>query len=171
MKNSPVVIINGARTPMGGLLGSLSSVAAPDLGATAISATLERCGVAKEHIDEVFMGCVLAAGLKQCPARQAALGAGIPNSAGAVTVNKACGSGMQAAIFAYDSIAVGTNSAVIAGGMESMSRAPHMLFGARGGIGTGNRQITAHMFTDGLKMPIQDAPWAASRKKQLTRAV
>ena len=151
MKHSPVVIINGARTPMGGLLGALSSVAAPDLGATAISSTLERCGVASEHIDEVFMGCVLAAGLKQCPARQAALRAGIPNSAGAVTVNKACGSGMQAAIFAYDSIAAGTNSAVIAGGMESMSRAPHMLFGARGGIGTGNRQITDHMFTDGLE--------------------
>ena len=151
MKNSPVVIINGARTPMGGLLGALSSVAAPDLGATAIRNTLERCGVAGESIDEVFMGCVLAAGLKQCPARQAALSAGIPNSAGAVTVNKACGSGMQAAIFGYDSIAAGTNSAVIAGGMESMSRAPHMLPGARGGIGTGNRQITDHMFIDGLE--------------------
>ena len=151
MKQSPVVIINGARTPMGGLLGALSSVAAPDLGATAISSTLERGGVASEHIDEVFMGCVLAAGLKQCPARQAALSAGIPNSAGAVTVNKACGSGMQAAIFGYDSIAAGTNSAVIAGGMESMSRAPHMLSGARSGIGTGNRQITDHMFTDGLE--------------------
>ena len=151
MKNSPVVIINGARTPMGGLLGALSSVAAPDLGATAIRNTLERCGVAGESIDEVFMGCVLAAGLKQCPARQAALSAGIPNSAGAVTVNKACGSGMQAAIFGYDSIAAGTNSAVIAGGMESMSRAPHMLPGARGGIGTGNREITDHMFIDGLE--------------------
>ncbi len=151
MKNSPVVIINGARTPMGGLLGALSSVAAPDLGATAIRNTLERCGVAGESVDEVFMGCVLAAGLKQCPARQAALSAGIPNSAGAVTVNKACGSGMQAAIFGYDSIAAGTNSAVIAGGMESMSRAPHMLPGARGGIGTGNRQITDHMFIDGLE--------------------
>ena len=151
MKNSPVVIINGARTPMGGLLGALSSVAAPDLGATAIRNTLERCGVAGESIDEIFMGCVLAAGLKQCPARQAALSAGIPNSAGAVTVNKACGSGMQAAIFGYDSIAAGTNSAVIAGGMESMSRAPHMLPGARGGIGTGNRQITDHMFIDGLE--------------------
>jgi acetyl-CoA C-acetyltransferase len=151
MKNSPVVIINGARTPMGGLLGALSSVAAPDLGATAIRNTLERCGVAGESIDEVFMGCVLAAGLKQCPARQAALSAGIPYSAGAVTVNKACGSGMQAAIFGYDSIAAGTNSAVIAGGMESMSRAPHMLPGARGGIGTGNREITDHMFIDGLE--------------------
>ncbi|MDG2412085.1 MAG: acetyl-CoA C-acyltransferase [Halioglobus sp.] len=151
MKNSPVVIINGARTPMGGLLGALSSVAAPDLGATAIRNTLERCGVAGESIDEIFMGCVLAAGLKQCPARQAALSAGIPNSAGAVTVNKACGSGMQAAIFGYDSIAAGTNSAVIAGGMESMSRAPHMLPGARGGIGTGNREITDHMFIDGLE--------------------
>ena len=114
MKNSPVVIINGARTPMGALLGALSSVAAPDLGATAIRNTLERSELAGESIDEVFMGCVLAAGLKQCPARQAALSAGIPNSAGAVTVNKACGSGMQAAIFGYDSIAAGTSSAVIA---------------------------------------------------------
>ena len=151
MSQDSVVIINGARTPMGGLLGALSDVPAPELAATAIAATLERCGIDAADIDEVFMGCVLPAALKQCPARQAAIGAGIPKSAGAVTVNKACGSGMQAAIFAYDSIIAGTNTAVIAGGMESMSRAPHMLQGARGGVGSGHKSIVDHMFTDGLE--------------------
>jgi acetyl-CoA C-acetyltransferase len=151
MSNDSVVIIDGARTPMGGLLGSLSDVPAPELAATAIAATLARSGVSADDIDEVFMGCVLPAALKQCPARQAAIGAGIPKSAGAVTVNKACGSGMQAAIFGYDSIIAGTNTAVIAGGMESMSRAPHMLAGARGGVGSGHKHMLDHMFTDGLE--------------------
>ena len=120
MSQHSVVIIDGARTPMGGLLGALAAVPAPELAATAIAATLERTGIAPADIDEVFMGCVLPAALKQCPARQAAIGAGIPASTGAVTVNKACGSGMQAAIFGYDSIVAGTNTTVIAGGMESM---------------------------------------------------
>lgn len=151
MSNDSVVIIDGARTPMGGLLGALSDVPAPELAATAIAATLARSGVSADDIDEVFMGCVLPAALKQCPARQAAIGAGIPKSAGAVTVNKACGSGMQAAIFGYDSILAGTNTAVIAGGMESMSRAPHMLAGARGGVGSGHKSVLDHMFTDGLE--------------------
>lgn len=151
MSNDSVVIIDGARTPMGGLLGSLSDVPAPELAATAIAATLARSGVDAADIDEVFMGCVLPAALKQCPARQAAIGAGIPKSAGAVTVNKACGSGMQAAIFGYDSIVAGTNTAVIAGGMESMSRAPHMLAGARGGVGSGHKTVFDHMFMDGLE--------------------
>ena len=151
MSTDTVVIVDGARTPMGGLLGSLSSVPAPELAATAIAATLARSRVPAGDIDEVFMGCVLPAALKQCPARQAAIGAGIPTSAGAVTVNKACGSGMQAAIFAYDSIVAGTNTAVIAGGMESMSRAPHMLPGARGGIGSGHKTVCDHMFIDGLE--------------------
>lgn len=151
MSNNSVVIIDGARTPMGGLLGCLATVPAPELAATAIAATIERSGIAATDIDEVFMGCVLPAALKQCPARQAAIGAGIPSSAGAVTVNKACGSGMQAAIFGYDSIVAGTNTAVIAGGMESMSRAPHMLSGARGGIGSGHRSMYDHMFIDGLE--------------------
>lgn len=151
MSNDSVVIVNGARTPMGGLLGALSTVPAPELASTAIAATLERSGLSGSDVDEVFMGCVLPAGLKQCPARQAAIGAGIPKSAGAVTVNKACGSGMQAAIFAYDSIVAGTNTAVIAGGMESMSRAPHMLEGARGGVGSGHKSMVDHMFTDGLE--------------------
>ena len=104
MSEESVVIVNGARTPMGGLMGSLSAVPATELASTAVAATIERSGIDAGSIDEVFMGCVLPAGLKQCPARQAAIGAGIPVSAGAVTVNKACGSGMQATIFAFDSI-------------------------------------------------------------------
>lgn len=151
MSKESVLIVGGARTPMGGLLGSLSGVPAPELAATAIRATLERTGVKAADVDEVFLGCVLPAALKQCPARQAAIGAGIPTAAGAVTVNKACGSGMQAAIFGFDSILAGTNTTVIAGGMESMSRAPHMLDGARGGVGSGHRQIFDHMFIDGLE--------------------
>ena len=151
MSTNSVVIVDGARTPMGGLLGSLSAVPAPELASTAISAALSRGGVDSGDIDEVFMGCVLPAGLKQCPARQAAIGAGIPKSAGAVTVNKACGSGMQATIFGYDSIVAGTNKVVVAGGMESMSNAPHLLLRARGGMGTGHKSALDHMFTDGLE--------------------
>ncbi len=151
MSSNAVVIVAGARTPMGGLMGALSSVPAPELAATAIAAVIARSGVDAATIDEVFMGCVLPAAVKQCPARQAAIGAGIPTSTGAVTVNKACGSGMQATIFGYDSIMAGTNTAVITGGMESMSRAPHMLPGARGGIGSGHSTVCDHMFTDGLE--------------------
>jgi acetyl-CoA C-acetyltransferase len=151
MSNDSVVIIDGARTPMGGLLGSLAAVPAPELASTAIAAAIERSGVAAADIDEVFMGCVLPAALKQCPARQAAIGAGIPKAAGAVTVNKACGSGMQATIFGYDSIIAGTNTLVVTGGMESMTNAPHMLPGARGGIGSGHKSVMDHMFMDGLE--------------------
>jgi acetyl-CoA C-acetyltransferase len=136
---------------MGGLLGGLAAVPAPELASTAISAAISRSGIDPAEVDEVFMGCVLPAGLKQCPARQAAIGAGIPKSAGAVTVNKACGSGMQAAIFAYDSIVAGTNKMVVAGGMESMSNAPHLLQGARGGMGSGHKSTYDHMFIDGLE--------------------
>jgi acetyl-CoA C-acetyltransferase len=151
MSNKTVVIVDGARTPMGGLLGSLSAVAAPELASTAISAAISRSGIDPADVDEVFMGCVLPAGLKQCPARQSAIGAGIPKSTGAVTINKACGSGMQAAIFGHDSIVAGTNKVVIAGGMESMSNAPHLLMGARGGMGTGHKSTYDHMFVDGLE--------------------
>jgi len=151
MTTPTIVIVDGARTPMGGLQGALSTVPAPELASTAIAATLSKTAVPAEAIDDVYMGCVLPAGLKQCPARQAGIGAGIPASSGAVTVNKACGSGMQAAIFAFDSIVAGTNSLVIAGGMESMSRAPHLLPSARGGIGSGERALCDHMFTDGLE--------------------
>ncbi len=151
MSNTSVVIVAGKRTPMGGLNGALSQVPAPDLAATAIEQALASAGVAPETIDEVFMGCVRPAGLKQCPARQSSIGAGIPNSAGAVTVNKACGSGMQAAIFGYDSIVSGTNQAVVAGGMESMSGAPHLVPGSRAGVGSGHKTIYDHMFMDGLE--------------------
>ncbi|MEH6588387.1 MAG: acetyl-CoA C-acyltransferase [Halioglobus sp.] len=152
MSDESVVIIDGARTPMGGLMGSLSAVPAPELASTAVAATIARSDVDAASIDEVFMGCVLPAGLKQCPARQAAIGAGIPVSAGAVTVNKACGSGMQATIFAYDSIVAGSNKVVIAGGMESMSNAPHLLPpGSRGGLRSGHGQFFDHMFIDGLE--------------------
>ncbi len=151
MSSNSVVIVAGKRTPMGGLNGALASVPAPDLAATAIAAALDSSGVSADVIDEVFMGCVLPAGLKQCPARQAAIGAGIPKSAGAVTVNKACGSGMQAAIFGYDSIVAGTNEVVVAGGLESMSRAPHLVAGSRAGVGSGHKTIYDHMFLDGLE--------------------
>jgi len=151
MSQESVVIIDGARTPMGGLQGALSSLSAPELGATAIAAAVSRSGVAPADIDEVFMGCVLPAGLKQAPARQAAIGAGIPTSTGAVTVNKMCASAMQATICGHDSILAGTNRVVVTGGMESMSNAPHLIPGARGGVRTGHKQILDHMFVDGLE--------------------
>lgn len=151
MSDQSVVIVNGARTPMGGLQGSLSGVSAVELGTTAIQAAVERAGVDANSIDEVFMGNVLSAGLRQGPARQAALNAGIPKTAGCVTLNKLCGSGMQAAIYAYDSIVSGTNKVVVAGGMESMTNAPHIVMGARGGVRTGHSQFLDHMFFDGLE--------------------
>ena len=148
---SDVLIVDGARTPMGGLLGDLADATANELGTTAIAATLERAGVAPEAVDEVFMGCVLPAGLKQCPARQAMLGAGIPSTTGAVTINKACGSGMQATIFGADSITAGTNQLAITGGLESMSNAPQLLLTGRKGQRLGHSQLYDHMFYDGLE--------------------
>ena len=152
MNEETVVIVDGARTPMGGLMGSLATVSATQLASTAISAAIARSALKAADIDEVFMGCVLPAGLKQCPARQAAIGAEIPTSAGAVTVNKACGSGMQATIFGYDSILARTNKVVVTGGMESMSNAPHLLPpGSRAGLRAGHGQFFDHMFLDGLE--------------------
>ena len=151
MSQESVVIVSGARTPMGGLQGSLSAVSAVELGAVAIKAAVERAGVDINSIDEAFVGNVLSAGLRQGPARQAALQAGLNKSTGCVTLNKLCGSGMQAAIYAYDSIISGTNSCVVAGGMESMSNAPHLVPGARGGVRTGHSQLLDHMFYDGLE--------------------
>jgi len=151
MSQESVVIISGARTPMGGLQGCLADATAPELGATAIAAAVERSGIDAGDIDEVFMGCVLPAGVKQAPARQAAIGAGIPTSAGAVTVNKMCASAMQATICGHDSIIAGTNKIVVAGGMESMTNAPHLIPGARGGVRSGHKTITDHMFIDGLE--------------------
>ncbi|MFT7287121.1 MAG: acetyl-CoA C-acetyltransferase [Halieaceae bacterium] len=158
MSQNDVLIIGGARTPMGGLGGALSSVAAPELAAVAARATLEKCAVPADAVDEVFMGCVLPAGLKQCPARQTSIAAGIPVSAGAVTVNKACGSGMQATIFAYDSIVAGTNRVVLSGGMESMSNAPHLLTGARSGFRLGSATAYDHMMLDGLEDAYEGRP-------------
>lgn len=151
MSKDFVVIVNGARTPMGGLQGDLALATAPELGSAAIAAAVDRSGVDTADVDEVFMGCVLPAGLKQGPARQAALGAGIPNDAGAVTLNKLCGSGMQATIFGHDSIVAGTNNIVVTGGMESMTNAPHLLPGARGGVRSGHATMYDHMFLDGLE--------------------
>lgn len=151
MQDSDVVIVNGARTPMGGFQGSLSSVPAVELGALSIGAALERSGVSGNDVDEVIMGCVLPAGLKQGPARQAMLKAGIPASVGAITINKLCGSGMKAVMMAHDSIKAGTNTLVVAGGMESMSNAPYVLEKARVGYRMGHGEIKDHMFLDGLE--------------------
>ncbi len=151
MSNETVVIVSGARTPMGGLSGSLSGVTAIELGSVAIKAAVERAGIDPAAIDEVIMGNVLSAGLKQGPARQAALNAGIPNSTGCVTLNKLCGSGMQASMYAYDAIKAGSAEVVLAGGMESMTNAPHIVMNARNGVGTGQRGFEDHMFFDGLE--------------------
>ncbi|MGB1906427.1 MAG: thiolase family protein [Spongiibacter sp.] len=146
-----VYIVSGARTPMGGMLGSLSDVTAVELGTTAIAEAVKRAGVDAGKIDDVIMGCVLPAGLKQGPARQAAIMAGIPKSTGAVTVNKLCGSGMQTTIYAHDQIKAGSCDIVVAGGMESMTNAPHIVMNARKGVGTGGKGLEDHMFFDGLQ--------------------
>lgn len=151
MSHDPVVIVNGARTPMGGFQGALSSVTATTLGAVSIREAMKRAGVQPEQVQEVIMGCVLPAGLKQGPARQAALEAGIPAAAGATTVNKLCGSGMKATMLAHDLITAGTNDIMVAGGMESMSNAPYILPKARGGYRMGHGQVMDHMFLDGLE--------------------
>lgn len=154
MSNDSVVIVSAARTPMGGLQGSLSSVSAVELGTIAARAALERSGLTPDAIEEVAMGCVLQAGVRQGPARQVTLNAGIPNTAGSVTINKLCGSGMQAVIYAHDQIKAGTWTTVLAGGMESMSNAPHLLLGARSGVRTGHTELKDHMFLDGLEDPV-----------------
>ncbi len=147
----PIVIASYARTPMGGMQGALASVAAHQLGAIAIKAAIERAGVDVADIDEVIMGCVLPAGQGQAPARQAGKGAGIPDAAGAVTINKMCGSGMKAAMMAAESILAGTNDIVVAGGMESMTNAPYLLAKHRSGARLGHDVIKDSMFLDGLE--------------------
>jgi acetyl-CoA C-acetyltransferase len=132
-------------------MGDLAAVPATDLGSTAIRAAVERASISAASVDEVFMGCVLPAGLKQCPARQAARNAGLPDDVGAVTVNKACGSGMQATIFGIDSIRAGTNKIAVTGGLESMSNAPHLMPTGRAGQRLGHTSIYDHMFIDGLE--------------------
>jgi acetyl-CoA C-acetyltransferase len=150
-KQKSVVIVNGSRTPMGSLKGSLKSLTAVELGAHAIKHTLLNAKVNTDIVDEVIMGNVLSAGLRQGPARQAALTAGLPNSTGCVTINKLCGSGMQATIFAHDAIISGTAKTVISGGMESMTNAPHLVLNSRNGVQTGNQTLADHMFFDGLQ--------------------
>jgi acetyl-CoA C-acetyltransferase len=147
----PVVIVGSARTPMGGFQGDLKDATAAQLGATAIKAALDRAGLAPDQVDEVVFGCVLPAGQGQAPARQAALGAGLPTAAGATTVNKMCGSGMKAAMFAHDLILAGSANIVVAGGMESMTNAPYLLDRARGGYRLGHGKVIDHMFLDGLE--------------------
>ena len=146
-----IVIVGMARTPMGGFQGVLKEVTAPVLGSFAIRAALERSSVEAEDIDEVLMGCVLPAGMGQAPARQASLGAGIPNEAGCTTVNKMCGSGMKTTMLAHDSLLAGTNEVIVAGGLESMSNAPYILQKARSGQRLGHGQMMDHMFLDGLE--------------------
>ncbi|SEM01148.1 thiolase family protein [Acinetobacter sp. DSM 11652] len=146
-----IVILNGARTAMGGFQGSLSSVTAPELGAATIKEAISRSGLQPADIEEVIMGCVLPAGLKQGPARQAMRKAGLPDSTGAVTINKLCGSGMKAVMQAADMIKAGSANFVVAGGMESMTNAPYVLPKARGGYRMGHGEIKDHMFFDGLE--------------------
>ncbi len=151
MNNDPVVIVGYARTPMGGFLGDLKNLTAPQLGSAAIKAAIERAGLAPADIQEVIMGNVLPAGQGQAPARQASLGAGLPESVGCTTINKVCGSGMKAAMLANDLIEFGTNDVMLVGGMESMSNAPYLLPKARAGLRLGHAEVKDHMFLDGLE--------------------
>ncbi len=151
MPMESVIISSYARTPMGAFQGSLAGAKATELGAAAVKAAVERAGVSGERVERIYMGCVLPAGLGQAPARQAALGAGLPISVEATTVNKMCGSGMQAAIMAFDAIAAGTAEVIVAGGMESMTNAPYLLAKHRGGARIGHDVITDSMYLDGLE--------------------
>ena len=153
-----IVIVSAARTPMGAFQGELSSLAAHQLGSVAIKAALERAGVKPEQVEEVIMGCVLPAGQGQAPARQAALGAGLPMAVGCTTVNKMCGSGMRAAMYAYDALTAGSSDVIVAGGMESMTNAPYLLTKARGGYRMGSGAIYDHMMMDGLEDAYDIAP-------------
>lgn len=151
MKQDPIVIVSCARTPMGGFQGDLKSLTAPQLGAAAIRAAVERAGLPPENVQDVLMGCVLPAGQGQAPARQAALGAGLTRATTCTTVNKMCGSGMQTAILAHDQLLAGSSDIVVAGGMESMTNAPYLLEKARAGYRMGHGRVLDHMFLDGLE--------------------
>ena len=150
---SDVVIVGAKRTAIGSFLGQFTGVPSPTLGAAAIQGALAQSGLAADQIDEVIMGCVLPAGLGQAPARQASRGAGIPDAAGCTTINKVCGSGMKAVMLAHDIIKAGSAKAVVAGGMESMTNAPHLLNGSRTGIRFGAGELVDHMAWDGLTNP------------------
>ena len=151
MANDPVVIVGMARTPMGAFQGALAEMTAPALGSVVIKAAVERAGIRPEDVDEIIMGCVLPAGLGQAPARQAAIGAGIPVDAGATTINKMCGSGMKAAMFANDLLGAGSARIMVAGGLESMTNSPYLLKKARAGLRMGHDKVYDHMFLDGLE--------------------
>jgi acetyl-CoA C-acetyltransferase len=151
MSADPVVILSYARTPMGSFQGSLAGASATDLGAAAVKGAVERAGVEGGAVERIYMGCVLPAGLGQAPARQAAIKAGLPKSVEATTVNKMCGSGMQAAIMAADALAAGSADLIVAGGMESMSNAPYLLPKHRAGARMGHDRVMDHMFLDGLE--------------------
>ena len=151
MSNDAIVIVNGARTPIGGFQGALKEASATDLGATAIKAAVARAGVSIDSIDEVIMGCILTAGLGQGPARQAMRKAGLNDSTGALTINKLCGSGLKAVMQAYDGIKAGSFTIAVAGGMESMTNAPYIMPGARSGYRMGHAEVKDHMFLDGLE--------------------
>ena len=150
-RDDPVVIVSAVRTPMGGFQGDLQSLTAPQLGAVAIRAVVERAGLTSADVQQVLFGCVLSAGIGQAPARQAALGAGLPTSTLCTTLNKMCGSGMQAAILGHDMLLAGSAEVIVAGGMESMSNAPYLLDRARSGYRMGHGQVIDHMFYDGLE--------------------
>jgi acetyl-CoA C-acetyltransferase len=151
MSNDPIVIVSVARTPMGAFQGELASLTASQLGAVAIKAAVLRAGIKTEQVEEVIMGCVLPAGQGQAPARQASIGAGLPLGAGCTTVNKMCGSGMKAAMLANDLLVAGTNTIMVAGGMESMTNAPYLLPKARAGLRMGHGVVQDSMFLDGLE--------------------
>src|SRR6266545_1109303 len=151
MNSDPIVIVSVARTPMGAFQGELKGFAAPELGAAAIRAAVERARIRPDEVQEVIMGCVLPAGQGQAPARQASLGAGLPLAVGCTTVNKMCGSGMKAAMFAHDLLISNSSDLVVAGGMESMTNAPYLLPKARSGLRMGHGQVIDHMFYDGLE--------------------
>jgi acetyl-CoA C-acetyltransferase len=151
MLNDPIVIVGAARTPMGGFQGDFATLAASDLGAVAIRAAVERAGVAPADVGKTIFGCVLPAGQGQAPARQASLKAGLPLATGCTTVNKMCGSAMEAAILAHDALVAGSDEVVVAGGMESMSNAPYLMPKARAGYRMGHQTVYDHMFQDGLE--------------------
>ncbi|WP_420725794.1 acetyl-CoA C-acyltransferase [Hwanghaeella sp. LZ110] len=150
-QQDPIVIVGAARTPMGSFQGDLKEATAPALGSVAIREALSRAGVSGEDVGEVIFGNVLPAGLGQAPARQASLGAGVPQSAGCTTINKMCGSGMKATMLAHDLLIAGSADVMVAGGMESMTNAPYLLPKARGGMRLGHGQVIDHMFLDGLE--------------------
>ncbi len=151
MNKDPIVIVSYARTPIGGFQGDFGAVSAPELGAAAIKAAIVRSGVKNDAVDDVIMGCVLPAGQGQAPARQASRGAGLPDKVGATTVNKMCGSGMRAVMFAHDQILAGSSDIIVAGGMESMTNAPYLIPKARAGLRMGHGEVKDTMFLDGLE--------------------